>query len=366
MMEIERNNPELEARRKLHDALTTGVRMENNPDDPEVEYVRQWGRPSAAGPASELTVTQSFDFPTVYARRAKLAQKRIEVYGHEYELYRQQVLFDAHKLYIRILALRQKQELLDRAATDALRVSELLSIKAEAGGANALEENKARFEYISAANAAKFNEIELADAVNRLVSLNGGVPVILEEHSLESPTFIRTYNEMAGIYESLSPEILMAVSAREAAGEEIRLSKSKGLPRFELGYKRDTGPGDKLNGVVAGVTVPIFSNRNNVRRAKAEAAFADAELRRILSDAKTYLMGLYARAELLAASSEQYRTMLDHTDSISLLKRALDQGHISVIDYYSQLQPVYESSLTMIDVMEEYHLTCATINAVFL
>ncbi|MCD8072539.1 MAG: TolC family protein [Alistipes sp.] len=366
LKQIEQNNPELEARRKLRDAQTTGVRLDNNLDDPQVEYVHQWGRPSTAGPASELTVTQSFDFPTVYARRAKLAQKRIEVYGHEYESYRQQVLLEGQELCIRVWALRQKQAFLDQAMEDAERVSELISVKAAQGGANALEENKARFEYISAANAAKLNEIELAEAEGRLNTLNGGLPVSLEGSSLEAPSFIRPYDEMAALYESLSPEMLLAVSALKAAGEEIRVSKSKGLPKLSVGYKRDTGPGEKLNGVVAGMTIPLFSNRHNVQRARAEASLAEAELKRMRNDLQSYLLSLYARAELLAASSEQYRAMLDHTDTIGLLKRALGEGHISVIDYYSQLEPVYDSSLTMIEVMEEYHLTCARINAVLL
>ncbi|MCD7970364.1 MAG: TolC family protein [Alistipes sp.] len=365
--QVEVNNPELEARRKLRDALGVDARLDNNLYDPQVEYVHLWGRPSAAGPTSELTVSQAFDFPTVYARRAKLAELRAATYGYEYETYRQQLLFEAHSLCINIVALQARAEVLAQAMEDAGALADAIRVKFEQGGANSLEVEKTRFEYISAANACKLNEIELSEARTRLSALNGDQPVEpVEGGGLDTPPLLRPYEELAAIYEEMAPELLTALSELEAARQDIRVSRSKSLPGFAVGYRRDTGPGEKFNGVVAGVSIPIFSNRHNVRRAQAEAAWAEAEVRRVRSDMRVWLSGLYARADLLGDYTASLSELQDHGHTLAMLRRAIETGHISVTDYYSQLQPVYDSRLSIIDVWEEYHLVCARINAAFL
>mgnify|MGYP003623797781 CR=1 FL=1 len=80
---VEQNNKALEARRKLTSAQTLEARTGNSLQDPEVEYEHAWGKPSSLGQTGELSVSQGFDFPTVYAQRSKLAKIREQQYGHE-------------------------------------------------------------------------------------------------------------------------------------------------------------------------------------------------------------------------------------------------------------------------------------------
>ena len=70
---VEANNLELQANRSLVEARSIESRVDNQLENPEVEYVRSWGVPAEAGTSGELVAAQSFDFPTAYVQRARRA-----------------------------------------------------------------------------------------------------------------------------------------------------------------------------------------------------------------------------------------------------------------------------------------------------
>ena len=73
MIEIENNNTLLSAIRKSVEAEKmgnkTGIQLQN----PEVEFHYLWGDPSAIGNRTDISVQQSFDFPSAYAYRNQIA-----------------------------------------------------------------------------------------------------------------------------------------------------------------------------------------------------------------------------------------------------------------------------------------------------
>lgn len=235
----------------------------------------------------------------------------------------------------------------------------------KAGDANILEVNKAKFELIGAANAYKLNEIELVAAENRLVNLNGGQPIVLGTDEFPPHPVMGTLAETTQLYRDTSPELLALLSEKQASEQDVKLSRSMSLPKFSAGYAREYVPGgEKFNGITVGMSIPIFGNRNNVKRAKAQAFYAEAEYKNSLTDMQAELQGLYAKTELLAGSLNEYRSITGQANSIELLQKAFDAGQISVTEYYAEAAPVYETMQTMIDVEKEYHLTCARINMI--
>lgn len=361
---VERNNAALKARRHLTDAQSLEARVGNSLENPEVEFIHKWGDPASLGKGGELNVVQSFDFPTSYVYRNRLARSLTEQYGHEYAAYRQQLLLEAQSLCIEIIALRQRQDLLGRAMKNAANVDEILSRRLAAGDANILEADKAAYELIGARNDYKINEIELVSALNRLANLNGGeLPEFLTAEFPQWPV-LSSQHEIIATYERMSPELLALVSEKNAAAHDVKLSRSMGLPRLSAGYKHEFIAGEKFNGLVVGMSIPMFGNRNNVKRAVALSQFADSQHKSALVDMRTELAKLYAQAELLAETLNGYRDIMGHARSIELLNKAIDAGHISIAEYFDELQPIYAASLMLIDVERDYHLVCARINMI--
>lgn len=361
---VEQNNTALKARRHLTDAQSLEARTGNSLQDPEVAFEHKWGDPAALGKGGEVSLVQGFDFPSSYVYRNRLARSRTEQYGYEYAAYRQQLLFEVQSLCIEIIALRQQQDLLGNAMQNAGNVNDILARRLETGDANVLEANKAAYEFIGAQNEYKVNEIELVAAQNRLTNLNGGEP--LEFLAAEFPQWpeLSLQQEIVAMYEQASPALLALVSEKDAAGHDIKLSRSMGLPKFSAGFKHEFVAGEKFNGLVVGMSIPMFGNRNNVKRAVAQSKYADSQYQNGLVDMRSELAKLYAQAALLAGTLDEYRRITGETRSIELLNKALDAGQISMAEYFDQLQPIYAAQLMLIQIERDYHLVCARINMI--
>lgn len=63
---IEKNNKELQASEQLTLSKKLEAATENTLPDPNVSYERKWGKPASIGKTGELSVSQSFDFPSWY------------------------------------------------------------------------------------------------------------------------------------------------------------------------------------------------------------------------------------------------------------------------------------------------------------
>ena len=82
---IETNNKELQANKQL-------ARTDNNLPDPTLSYAHLWGSKDKSETIGELVVSQSFDFPSLYATRNKLNRLKIGAYDSQADVFRQENL----------------------------------------------------------------------------------------------------------------------------------------------------------------------------------------------------------------------------------------------------------------------------------
>ncbi|MGZ5446275.1 MAG: TolC family protein, partial [Thermoanaerobaculia bacterium] len=59
-----------------------------------------FGTPAGAGTQKDFSITQQFDFPTVYGKKARLAQAKIEQNTFVQKNAEQEILLEAKKLLI--------------------------------------------------------------------------------------------------------------------------------------------------------------------------------------------------------------------------------------------------------------------------
>ena len=69
---IETNNKELQANAQLIASQKLEAKTDNNLPDPTLSYAHLWGAKDKNETIGELVVSQSFDFPSLYATRNKL------------------------------------------------------------------------------------------------------------------------------------------------------------------------------------------------------------------------------------------------------------------------------------------------------
>jgi len=85
LSEVEKNNTSLSALRKGLDAEKIGNKTGIYIQNPEFEFHYLWGKPSELGNRTDLSITQSIDFPTAYTYHKQISNIRNEQVELEYQ-----------------------------------------------------------------------------------------------------------------------------------------------------------------------------------------------------------------------------------------------------------------------------------------
>ena len=120
------------------------------------------------------------------------------------------------------------------------------------------------------------------------------------------------------------------------------------LPKFNAGYKYSNSDGLKFNGVTAGMSIPIFQSRGTVKLARARMAESESNMENIRTAVTADIAAKHAQATALEEMEKAYGKDTATDERAELLKKALDAGQISILEYFVELETVYRN-------MEEYN-----------
>ena len=353
---IETNNKSLQANTKMTDAQKLEAQTGKFLANPSVEWEQMWGNRNNPGSEYTLTVKQSLDFPTTYSNKNKLANLKANTIGFQSAAYRQQLLLNAKQTCIEIIYLRKQKSLLDERLANAETMFALYKKRFESGDATQLELNKIQLELLNAQNQSRLNKAALTAAEEQLRNLNGGKPITFDATDYPAGEELINFDQLQAAFMEADPNLKSLTGDQEIANREVKLNRSLTLPKFDVGYKRNAAKDHVAsNGFMVGVSIPLFENKNTVKKAKAQAEFATASLEDNRLNLKTNLQQLYQQAEALQISRADYAKVLEQQRNIELLNKALNAGQLSVIDYFTELTTIYDSHQSYLDVEKEYH-----------
>lgn len=357
---IEANNKELQANGQLTVSKKLEAKLDNNLPDPSVSYVHQYGNREGMGIQGELVASQSFDFPSVYVQKNKLAKSKAASYDRQGAEFRQQILLQAKELCLDLVLLNQQKALLDQRRQNAEQLSELYATRLQSGDANILETNKINLELLNAKTEARMNEATRIAKLQELATLNGGIAIEFTDTAYTPVKEFLSFEELRSEAVTSNPQLLTLKSEQIAAQRQLSVNKSKGLPGFELGYRLNTATGgERFNGFLVGVTIPLFSNRNNVRQAKAQSLYTDLQLESTTSTVESELRQLYNQSLALRTSMDEYNTVLKSQNNLALLNKAIQTGQISMIEYFVDVTTLYQSMQNYMQLQNEYQKVMA-------
>ena len=357
---IEENNKDLKANSQLTTAMKLEAKLDNNLPDPSVSYVHQYGNREGMGIQGELVASQSFDFPSVYAQRNKLAKTKSVGMDRQHAGVRQQILLQAKTVCLDLILLNQQKNLLETRLQNAKQLSELYQTRLTTGDANILETNKIDLELLNAQNEARLNESARIAKLQELATLNGGVPISFTDTEYASVSDILSFEDLKLEAMEADPQLLSLQSAQATALRQISVNKAKGLPGFELGYRLNTATGgERFNGFLVGVSIPLFSNRNNVKQAKAQSLYADLQLESTTFSVESELYQLYNQSVALKTSIDEYDQVLNSQNNLALLNKAIQSGQISMIEYFVDVTTYYQSMQNYMQLQNEYQKVMA-------
>ena len=199
--------------------------------------------------------------------------------------------------------------------------------------------------------------------IEKLYGLNGKTVIdgvnlltVYPNQSLESK---ETY---LGQVVTLDPEVQCIEYNKEATRKDVSSAKMGWLPNLSVGYRYTNELGSKFNGVAVGVSVPIFSNRNKVNATKSELLTSEYNQQSIIALKESQIKAYFEHIVTLQSQINSYKKVLDDNNNQLMLKKALDGGQITLLNYLLELRYFLEAKQTLLDLEYEYNSTLTSLN----
>ncbi len=353
LFEIESNNTTLSAYEKVNEAQKlenkTGIFLEN----PEVGFNYLWGDPASMGKRHDFSVSQSFDFPTSYRIKRKIADTKNIQSDLDFELHRKSILFQAKTICNQLIYLNALNEVLEKRAKHAEDIASAFNIKFEKGEINIIENNKAQFNLLNTQKELETNQTEREAKLAELTVLNGGKPITFGQSIFPPVNLPVDFDSWFKANEAKNIYLQQAANEIGISEKQIKLSKALGLPKFSGGYMSESVVGESFKGVSVGMSIPLWENKNKVKLATAQqqVAIEIANDKKIQSYNR--LKGQYEKAKSLQKTLASYREVLQVVNSTDLLKKALDAGELSLIEYMLEITLYYKTTDKFLSVENE-------------
>ena len=358
---VKQNNKALQAGEAETNSLKLQSASENNLPDPTVTYSHLWGNKPGMGFTGEFIASQAFDFPSLYVQRGKLNKVRYTTYDFQHAVLRQQILLQAKQVYLDLVYLNQVRNLLQLRLSNAEDLSRFYESRLEKGDANIIETNKIELELLNVRNEFRQNEAARVAKLEELAALNGGQSLSVSDTVyISNETYPTDFQSFCAEAMDELPELQALRQEQIAANRKISVSKQQWLPGLTLGYRMNpSSGGSRYNGVLVGITIPLFANRHKVQQAKAERFYADNMLDNVSETTEANLRQLWNKASELKKSIDEYSNILSRQNNISLLNKAIQSGQISMIEYFVNITTLYQSMQNYLQLQNDYHKTMA-------
>ncbi len=346
LKQIAANNLTLQSAAHDMRADVLDIKATNTLGGPSVEYSPFFTKGYSGVAESELVVSQEIDFPTKYAARNKQAQMQQTVGDRQLAKQRRDILLQAQLVCIDVIRLNQSLAMLRERLSNSETLLQMYEKRMAAGDANALELNKVKLDCMEVRTLVSEAEGERTAFLQQLRQLNGGKPIDVVSTDLPEYAPIADFESYRAL--AVASDADVAQTALRAADMNLKVQKSEWLPSISFGYRRNTEQREAINGFMVGVSFPLYSNSSNVKAARERRQSAELQVQQAQHDADASLRTSYEQLQGL-------QQVIDHSDvkllqeSLTLFRKALQQGEITALAYYVEINSIYEKLQRHID-----------------
>ena len=361
---IEENNNTLKALKET----TKSQKLENKTgiylSNPEVGFNYLWGNPSTIGNRTDFSISQAFDIPTITGMKNKIADERNSLAEWQYKAERMNILLEAKQYCIELIYFNALKKELDIRLQHAQTIASGYQNRLNSGDANILEYNKAQLSLSATTGEIARIDVERNTLLSQLKRLNGGLDIVMDDYQFNQKQLPLNFDDWYLQAEQKNPILAYIKQEVVVSQKQVSLNKAKGLPTFSAGYMSENVVGQRFQGLTMGVSVPLWENKNRVKQAKSAVVAAQARQTDSKQQFYNQLQIQYNRALGLKNTAESYRKSLVMANSTELLKKALDAGEISLLNYMVELGLYYNMVNQTLEAERDYQKALAELSAV--
>lgn len=338
---IEKNNISLKSLKEDREAARLAASVNLLPDNPEVEYNYLTGSPSTLGNRHDFSIRQTFDFPTAYLFKNKLSSSGKIVSDLNYEKSRQDILLEARKLCVDVIYQENLLRIASQREEDANRMVMAYRKMLEEGKGNKLDLNRALIALAQVKSEILLLKNHQMEMLSKLKVMNGGESLVVNMINFPKVPLPANFEDWYSINSNQITELKLLREMIVSKDLTVKVQRSLTLPKFSAGYMSEKVTGEQFQGVTLGMSLPLWGNRNTVKTLKAEYSSLELKLSEEELRIKAEMNIQFDRVISFRSMAENLRTTLLETNNETLLKRALELGEITLMDYLIEYDRYY-------------------------
>lgn len=360
--EIEKNNTSLLALRKKTEAQKIENKTNIFLQNPEIEFNYLWSNPTIIGNRTDISISQSFDFPTAYTYKNQISDLKNQQADLEYLKQQKAILLQSRLICINLIYINALNNELTKRLNHAQIIADAAKAKFNVGESNIIDYNKSQLYLLHIGKLSEKNNIERLALLSELSSLNGGNPIEFNDSVFPFQQIDNDFEKWYVRAEQKNPVLSWIKQETEISRKQSKLNIAMSLPKFKTGYMSEKITGQEFRGLTLGFSLPLWENKNKVKSAKAYTiALENANTdNRILF--YNQLKSLHSKAIAMQKNLINYRSALTKFDNTEFLKKASEKGEISLINYISELSIYYENTILLLESERDLNKTLAELN----
>jgi outer membrane protein TolC len=354
--QIEQNNTELKAYQSYIDGQKLQDKSGNNLPNPQLSgYYLPFGE-HQSDDYTEFEISQSFEFPTVYAARSKWNNLKAEQLQATFTKKRQEVLLNAKQSLINLFIL-QKQKSIEierkQQSQEVFQQVQKLFSKEQVG---ILDLNKAKIAWIQEQFVVDQLETEIKNQMTILQTLNGGETMVLDNLQLDIPFQIKILETLWTEKLAKDPKLLELKTNEVTALQKVQLEKNKVLPNLALGYNYQGVNGSNYSGIYGGLSIPLWNSKNKVKAAQAQYEYQQSSTEVAQQLLYAQVQQEFNQYQLLFNKYTEYQDTIETLNSEDLLFKAYSLGEYSFLEYYMEVQFYRDATDKMLQMEKQLQL----------
>ena len=363
MQTIARNNTTLKAMHAQLQATLLANSADNALPDPEAEVAYLFGSPKGVEPRTNVAVTQSLDWGVLTGRRRKLSKAANTAAMAEYRVAFQKVMSEADAALVQMVYYNRLQTELETRCHEARNIMLMYEKKYTDGDVNLIELNKVRLNTAVSEAELQRAKADRAAVAQTLQRLNGGAPITMPDTVYPATTALPP---LATLKEAMPHTAAMAQAEASLAQSTaaVKLAKVEGMPEFTVGFQGEYIKDNNYSGPSIGLSIPLWGNtRRKVKAARATQVASQLSLADARQQQLSTLDQLYMQATDLNATTQQLKDHLAATSNNALLRRSLEAGQLSVLNYLLEQSFYYSARTALLEAERDAQLAVSQVRA---
>lgn len=339
------------------------MKSENNLPDTEIGYEQKWSN-SGLGAKWGVSISQGFEWPGIYSERGEAIALSSQALDFLYKSEYLDKLVEIKLLLIDIVNTRKRISLLHQIDETMQQLKAKYAEGYAQGEVTILDINKIEIQQISIKRQYNSLIAQMAVLENQLLAENGGndCSMIIESLTEYPEEILMSVDVYAELIENSDPLLHYNTLQLEAKAKNYSVAKMGRYPGFSIGYIHENELGEHFNGFSIGVSLPFFSQRHKTTMAEAIRQSATYDLNAIKTQRLTTMYAQRATAVTLYQEIEMYRPIFEDSNNLDLLRKALDGGQMSLLDYLQEVNFFLQARLDYMDVVYQYHQQLTHLN----